>query len=64
MPGARGVFYYEPNVQPALLAVDESLKQTTTVGELNTGSTGPTATSAPAPDRRLGLVPDASALCA
>ncbi len=37
VPGTRGVFLYEPNVQPALMAVDESLKQTTTAGELNTG---------------------------
>ncbi len=37
VPGARGVFYYEPNAQPTVVAVDESLKQTTTVGELDTG---------------------------
>ncbi len=38
VPGSRGgVFYYLPNVDPEVLALDESLKQTTTIGELNTG---------------------------
>jgi pimeloyl-ACP methyl ester carboxylesterase len=37
VPGSRGAFYYLPNVDPQVLALDESLKQTTTIGELNTG---------------------------
>jgi pimeloyl-ACP methyl ester carboxylesterase len=38
LPGARGEpFYYLPNVNPEVLALDESLKQTTTIGELSTG---------------------------
>ncbi len=38
VPGARGgAFYHQPNVDPEVLALDESLKQTTTIGELNTG---------------------------
>lgn len=38
IPGTRGgPFYYLPNVNPEVLALDESLKQTTTIGELNTG---------------------------
>jgi len=38
LPGTRGgPFYYLPNVNPQVLALDESLKQTTTIGELNTG---------------------------
>lgn len=37
-PGTRGsAFYYVPNADPAVIALDESLKQTTTTGELNTG---------------------------
>ena len=37
LPDTRGLFYYEPNVNATVLAIDESLKETTTVGELNTG---------------------------
>ncbi len=37
VPGSRGLLYYLPNVDPQVLALDESLKQTTTIGELNTG---------------------------
>ena len=37
VPGTRGLFYYLPNTDPLVLALDESLKQTTTIGELNTG---------------------------
>lgn len=37
VPGQRGVFYYAPNADPTVVAVDESLKETTTVGELDTG---------------------------
>src|SRR5688500_12034058 len=38
LPGTRGgPFYYLPNVNHQVLALDESLKQTTTVAELNTG---------------------------
>ena len=38
LPGTRGnAFYYLPNADPAVIAFDESLKQTTTTGELNTG---------------------------
>ena len=38
LPGSRsGPFYYMENVNPEVLARDESLKQTTTIGELNTG---------------------------
>jgi pimeloyl-ACP methyl ester carboxylesterase len=38
LPGARGgPFYYLPNANPEVLALDENLKQTTTIGELNTG---------------------------
>jgi pimeloyl-ACP methyl ester carboxylesterase len=38
VPGSRGgAFYYQPNTDPQVLAVDESLKQTTSIGELNTG---------------------------
>src|SRR5262249_31258037 len=33
----RGLFYYLPNADPLVLALDEGLKQTTTIGELNTG---------------------------
>jgi len=38
LPGTRGdAFYYLENVDSNVLVLDESLKQTTTVGELNTG---------------------------
>ena len=38
LPGTRGgPFYYLPNANPEVLALDETLKQTTTIGELNTG---------------------------
>lgn len=38
VPGSRGgAFYYLPNVDPQVLSLDESLKQTTTIGELTTG---------------------------
>ena len=38
LPGTRGgPFYYLPNVNPQVLALDENLKQTTSVAELNTG---------------------------
>jgi pimeloyl-ACP methyl ester carboxylesterase len=38
LPGSRGgAFYYLPNLDPQVLALDESLKQTTTIGELTTG---------------------------
>jgi pimeloyl-ACP methyl ester carboxylesterase len=38
LPGVRGgPFYYLPNVNPEVLALDETLKQTTSIGELNTG---------------------------
>ncbi|WP_442497400.1 alpha/beta hydrolase [Methylobacter sp. sgz302048] len=38
MPGTRGdLFYYLPNANPEVLALDEALKQTVTVGELGTG---------------------------
>ncbi len=37
VPGSRVAYYYEPNAHPTVLAIDESLKETTTVGELNTG---------------------------
>jgi len=38
LPGTRGdALYYLPNVNPEVLALDESLKQTTTIGELSTG---------------------------
>ena len=38
IPDKRGeAFYYLPNADPAVIALDESLKQTTTSGELNTG---------------------------
>jgi len=37
-PGTRGgIFYYLPNADPEVIALDESLKQTTSSGELNTG---------------------------
>ena len=36
VPGTRGMaFYYLPNTDPGVLAVDEDLKQTVTVGELD-----------------------------
>ena len=36
VPGTRGMaFYYLPNTDPGVLAVDEDLKQTVAVGELN-----------------------------
>jgi len=38
LPGKRGeAFYYLPNADPEVIALDESLKQTTSIGELNTG---------------------------
>ena len=37
VPGTRGALYYLPNTDPQVLALDESLKQTTSIGELNTG---------------------------
>jgi pimeloyl-ACP methyl ester carboxylesterase len=38
LPGKRGdAFYYLPNADPAVVALDESLKQTTSSGELDTG---------------------------
>jgi pimeloyl-ACP methyl ester carboxylesterase len=38
VPGKRGdAFYYLENADPAVIALDESLKETTTSGELNTG---------------------------
>jgi pimeloyl-ACP methyl ester carboxylesterase len=37
-PDKRGyAFYYLANADPKVIALDESLKQTTTIGELNTG---------------------------
>jgi pimeloyl-ACP methyl ester carboxylesterase len=42
VPGSRGSgFYYMPNTDPQVLALDETLKQTTTIGELNTGPAMP-----------------------
>jgi pimeloyl-ACP methyl ester carboxylesterase len=38
LPGTRsGAFYYLPNTDPEVVALDESLKQTTTVAEFTTG---------------------------
>jgi len=38
LPGTRGVnMYYQPNADPAVIALDESLKQTVTYAELMTG---------------------------
>ena len=36
VPGTRGVFYYEPSTDPAVLALDEATKQTVTTAELAT----------------------------
>ena len=36
VPGTRGIFYYLPSTDPAVLALDEATKQTVTIGELGT----------------------------
>jgi hypothetical protein len=36
VPGTRGVFYYLPSTDPAVLALDEATKQTVTTAELGT----------------------------
>lgn len=36
LPGTRGIFYYEPSTDPAVLALDEATKQTVTTAELAT----------------------------
>ncbi len=43
IPGDRGVFYYIPGADPNVIALDDTLKQTTTDGEL--GSIPPAITS-------------------
>lgn len=36
VPGARGVFYYEPSADPLVIAIDEQTRETTTTAELDT----------------------------
>lgn len=36
VPGARGIFYYEPSTDPLVIAIDEQTRETTTTAELDT----------------------------